>query len=68
MLIQVGQLTCSISVPELPPSTLVSDKLKMAEMHFAIVSRIVTGDAPVSYWSIFSPPFSFSFLKRRIIT
>ena len=24
-------------------------------MHLAVVSEIVTGDAPVSYWPIFSP-------------
>ena len=59
-------------------SDTLETKRTRAEMRRAIVSGIVTGDAPVSYWSVFpvtvprviakvnSAQFLFSFLAWRV--
>ena len=46
-----------VNRPVFPIATLETTKQTGAKMRPAIVSGIVIGDAPVSYWPIFSCPW-----------
>ena len=69
MLIQVGQLTCSISVPELPPSTLVSVQTKREQNPKCILQLFLgslLGTRRSAIGQFFPRHFPFHFLKGEL--